>query len=73
MERPYVEIKDTPTGWLNMRSEPSTAGGDETIIKKINPGDKYPFIEANEAGWYKIEYEEGKEGWISGKYAELYR
>lgn len=73
MERPYVEIKETSTGWLNLRSEPSTAEGDETVIKKIDPGDKYPFIEVNDTGWYKIEYEEGKEGWISGKYAELYR
>lgn len=73
MERPYVKIKDTPTGWLNVRSEPSTAGKEETVLTKINPGEVYKFIEANETGWYKIEYEKGKQGWISGKYAELYR
>lgn len=73
MERPYVKIKDTPTGWLNVRSEPSTAGKEETVLTKINPGEVYKFIEANETGWYKIEYEKGKQGWISGKYATLYR
>lgn len=73
MERPYVKIKDTPTGWLNVRSEPSTTGKDETIVTKIDPGEVYKFIESNEAGWYKIEYKEGEQGWISGKYAELYK
>ena len=73
MEKPYVKIKDTPTGWLNVRSEPSTAGKEETVLTKINPGEVYKFIEANETGWYKIEYEKGKQGWISGKYATLYR
>jgi len=73
MEKPYVKIKETPTGWLKVRSEPSTAGGDETVITKIKPGEVYKFIESNDTGWYKIEYEEGKQGWISGKYAELYK
>jgi hypothetical protein len=72
MERPYVKIKDTPTGFLNVRSEPSTSGGDETIVIKIDPGEVYKFIEANDLGWYKIEYKRGEQGWISGRYAELY-
>jgi hypothetical protein len=71
-ERPYVKITETPTGWLNLREEPSTTSED-TIIKKLNPGEMYPFIEVNDAGWYKIEYQEGKQGWISGKYATLFR
>lgn len=73
MERPYVKIKETSTGWLNVRSEPSTAGKDETVITKIHPGEVYKFIESNDVGWYKIGYEEDKYGWISGKYAELYK
>lgn len=71
MEKPYVKIKNTPTGWLNVRSEPSTSAKEETILVKIHPEEVYKFIEANETGWYKIEYEEGKQGWISGKYATL--
>jgi len=73
MAKPYVKIKETPTGWLNVRSQPSTAKKEETILGKIDPGEVYKFIKANETGWYKIEYQEGKEGWISGKYAQLYR
>ena len=73
MERPYVKIKETPTGWLNVRSEPSAAGKEETIITKIDPGEVYKFIESNDSGWYKIEYETGKQGWISGKYVTLYK
>lgn len=73
MEKPYVKIKDTPTDWLNIRSEPSTAAKEETVLTKIYPGEVYKFIEANDTGWYKIEYEEGKQGWISGKYTTLYR
>lgn len=73
IERPYVKIKDTPTGWLNVRSEPSTAGKDETVLIKVYPDDVYKFIEANDSGWYKIEYKEDEQGWISGKHAELYK
>ncbi len=72
LEKPYVKIKDTPTGWLNVRSEASTFGKEETILTKVHPGETYKFIESNETGWYKIEYEKDKEGWISGKYAELF-
>jgi len=73
LPRPYVRIKDTPTGWLNVRSEPSTAKKEETIITKVDPGEAFPFIEANSTGWYKIEYKDGDQGWISAKYAELYK
>lgn len=71
MAKPYVKIKNTPTGYLKVRSEPSTSGKDDTVIAKILPGEVYKFIEANESGWYKIEYQKGKQGWISAQYAEL--
>lgn len=60
-----VLIKETPTGWLRVRSSPSTSA---TELTKVNPGEKYPLLE-EKSGWYKIEYEEGKVGWISGQYA----
>lgn len=60
-----VLIKDTPTGWLRVRSSPSTASSE---LAKVNPGEKYPLLE-EKSGWYKIEYEEGKTGWISAQYA----
>ena len=73
IERPYVKIKETPTGWLNVRSEPSTSGKEETIITKIDPGEVFPFIEKNDTGWYKIELEDGEMGWITSRYAELFK
>jgi len=40
-----------------------------TEAAKVNPGETYPFLDEKE-GWFKIEYDKDKEGWISGKYAE---
>ena len=61
-----VLIKDTPTGWLRVRMGPTTAA---TEAAKVKPGEIYPLL-GEEKGWYKIEYKEGKEGWISGRYAQ---
>lgn len=66
--KPYVEIKETPTGWLRVRLEPSTTA---TEAAKVYPGEKYSLLD-EEGGWYKIKYETDKEGWISGQYAEKY-
>lgn len=72
IEKPYVKINDNPWGYLNVRSEPSTSGGTDTVITDVDPGDLYPYVDTSEGGWYKIEYEEDKMGWVSGKYATLY-
>ena len=66
---PYVTIKDTDTGWLNVREKPTTA--EDNIMTKVDPGDQFEFIESNDTGWYQIRLDDGKEGWISGKYATL--
>jgi hypothetical protein len=66
--KPYVVIKETPTGWLRVRAEPSTEAEE---VARVNPGEMYPYLEEEKNGWYKIEYEEGEEGWISGVYADL--
>lgn len=63
--KPYVLIKETPTGWLRVRLEPSVNASEAA---KVKPGEKYPFLE-EQSGWFKISYEEDKEGWISGQYA----
>jgi len=63
-----VEILATPTGFLRVRSEPSTAGSE---VAQVKPGQSLPFIEDSAEGdWFKIEYQEGKEGWISSQYAK---
>jgi len=68
--RPYVEIKETPTGWLRVRMGPSITATDSG--NKVNPGDKFPLLD-EESGWYKIVYgEDDEEGWISGQYAEKF-
>ena len=68
-EKPYIKVKETPTGFLRVRGEPSIQTGKE--VAKINPGEMYSYLEEEENGWYKIEYEKGEEGWVSGTYAEL--
>lgn len=67
-DRPYVKIKETPTGWLRVREKATTASEELT---KVHPEEMYPLLD-EESGWYKITFEEDKEGWISGRYAEKY-
>jgi len=69
ISRPYVLIKSPTTGWVRVRSTPSTSG---TELAKVNDGEKYKYLDSSN-GWYKIEYSAGEEGWISGKYAEVYK
>ncbi len=64
--KPYVIIKDTPTGFLRVRTEPSISA---TEAAQIKPGEKYPLLDTND-GWYKIRFEDNKEGWISTQYAD---
>lgn len=69
-EEPKVEIEiaSTPTGFLRVRNEPTTSSEE---VGRVTPGERYPFIDKDEdTGWFKIEYEEGKEGWVSDKYAK---
>lgn len=66
-EKPYVEILDTPTGFLRVRSEPSTAASESG---RVNPKEKYPLLE-EKSGWYKIKLATG-EGWVKGTYAQKF-
>jgi len=60
-----VLIKDTETGWLNVRQGP---GKQYLILVKIYPGEKYPFLEEKN-NWYKIELKDKTQGWILSDYA----
>lgn len=63
-----IEILDTPTGFLRVRTEPATSATESAQVK---PGEKYPYLdETTGADWFKIEYEKGKEGWVSSQYAK---
>lgn len=68
IEKPYVLIKDTPTGWLRVRETPSTTGIE---LAKVNPGDKYALVDS-QTGWVKIKYEGTKTGWVSDQYVEKF-
>ncbi len=62
-----VEILSTPVGYLRVRQEPSTASEE---IGRVNPGDLFEIIEEDvDTGWFKIEYKDGEEGWVSKQYA----
>lgn len=69
LKRPYVTIVSKDIGWVRVRAEASTASDELT---KVNDGESYPLLDTTPNGWYQIEYETDKEGWISGKYAEKY-
>lgn len=65
-KKTYVEVLDTPTGWLRVRSEPSINASEAARVK---PKDKFELLE-EQNGWYKINYEKDREGWISSQYAK---
>jgi len=66
-EKPQVKILSTPTGFLRVRSEPSTLAKE---VGQVEPGEIYEILEEDkETGWFKIEFEKGEEGWISNQYA----
>ncbi|MFZ5932564.1 MAG: PEGA domain-containing protein [Patescibacteria group bacterium] len=63
-----VEILPTPTGFLRVRDKAGTTGVE---VGQVKPGQRFVFLEEDETtGWYKIEYEKGKEGWVSNQYAK---
>lgn len=64
--KPFVIIKDTPTGFLRVRMGPTT---DATEAARVNPGEKYHMVDSQN-GWYQINYDGANSGWISGQYAE---
>lgn len=64
----YVKILDTPIGFLRVRAEASTTS--EQVFQ-AKPGLSYLLLATSEdKAWLKIEYEEGKQGWISAEYAQ---
>jgi hypothetical protein len=64
-----VEIGETPTGFLRIRGTPSASG---ELLAEAKPGEKFRYLETDAGtGWYKVEYLEGKEGWVSNTYSKL--
>ncbi|OGK17220.1 hypothetical protein A2774_02360 [Candidatus Roizmanbacteria bacterium RIFCSPHIGHO2_01_FULL_39_12c] len=61
-----ILIKDTETGFLRVREGPTTSASESA---RVSPGADFELLD-EQNGWYKIEYEKGKEGWVSSQYAE---
>ncbi len=59
-----ITVTETPTGWLNVREQPSVEGA---LVAKIYPGESYEYKEIQNE-WYKIILNDKKEGWVSGQY-----
>lgn len=62
-----LKVTATPTGYLNVRSLPSTSGKQLT---RVSPGDVYPYSQTQN-GWYFITLSNGTEGWVTGEYVEI--
>jgi uncharacterized protein YgiM (DUF1202 family) len=63
--KPYVVIKDTPTGFLRVRMSPSLSA---TEVAQLKPGVKVPYLDTK-GSWFHVTYDTGKDGWVSGQYA----
>jgi len=62
----YVKIRDNPQGWLRVRVDGSI---DATESAKVKTGEKYELLD-EKTGWFKIKYNDNKEGLVSGDFAE---
>lgn len=62
-----VKISATPTGYLNVRSTPSTGG---KLLTKVHPGEVYTYTQTKN-GWYYIVLPDHTQGWITGQYATV--
>ena len=59
-----IRITNTPTGYLNIRSQPSLSG---SVIGKVYPGQTYTYS-VTQDGWYLIRLKSSRSGWIDGQY-----
>jgi hypothetical protein len=72
----YVTIDENPQGWLRVRLDGTV---DASEAAKVKPGEKYELME-EKTGWYKIKYNDNKdglyegeftEGWVSSEYSSI--
>jgi hypothetical protein len=63
-----VKILSTPNNFLRVRSEASSTASE---LARVESGKSFVLIEESvPSGWFKIEYEESKEGWVSAEYSQ---
>jgi len=63
---PQVQVLQTPTGWLRVRSEPSFGAAE---ISKINTGEKYQLL-STQPDWVQIQLLNNKTGWVSSQFVK---
>ena len=66
-QKATLRILETGLGYLNVRSEPSTAG---TMVGRALPGEEYEYV-GTEVGWYEIMLSATTTGWVYGDYVEI--
>lgn len=64
---PQLTIKATPTGYLNVREQPTSSA---KVVTQVHPGEVYSYT-LSKSGWYQISLPNDQSGWISGQYVSL--
>ncbi len=62
-----AKVKDTPTGWLRVRNEPSLNGLE---VGRVTTGDTVNVLE-EKTGWLKVKTSANLEGWASADYLQI--
>ncbi len=62
-----MTINSNPLGFLKVRDGPSASANE---LGQVNPGQTFVVLDTN-GGWYKIEYNSGQSGWVSGSYVTV--
>lgn len=67
LDKTVVEIVETETGYLNVRSSDS---GNSEVITRVSPGERYILKRRGTFGYVELDLGEGKSGWVSQKYVK---
>lgn len=62
-----IKINDSDLGFLRVRIEPNTSSSE---AGRVTAGDSFKVLDEKE-GWYQIEFEPGKTGWVSGSFVTV--
>lgn len=69
VKQKMVKILTTPTGFLRVRADASTSAKE---IGQAKPGNEYKYLSEDDKGqWYKINFSQGLDGWVTSSYAEI--
>lgn len=63
----FVRVKESDLGFLRVRVEPNTTASE---VGRATSGKSFKVLDEKE-GWYQIEYETGKTGWVSGSFVAV--